>query len=57
MLRWRNRLLGAGQGGKVVLGTILVLVGVLVLSGLDKQIEAALVAASPEWLTELTTRY
>ena len=57
MLRWRNRLLGAGQGGKVALGIILGLTGMLVLSGLDKQVEAALVAASPEWLTELTTRY
>lgn len=57
MLKWRNRLLGAGQGGKAVLGAILVLVGALVLTGLDKQLEAALVAASPEWLTELTTRY
>ncbi len=54
---WRNKLLGAGQNGKVVLGVILTLIGLLVLTGLDKQIEAALVAASPEWLTELTTRY
>lgn len=57
MLRWRNKLLGAGQNGKVVLGVILTLIGLLVLTGLDKQIEAALVAASPEWLTELTTRF
>ncbi len=57
MLRWRNKLLGAGQNGKVVLGVILTLIGLLVLTGLDKQIEAVLVAASPEWLTELTTRF
>ncbi len=57
MLKWRNKLLGAGQNGKVVLGVILALIGMLVLTGLDKQIEAVLVAASPEWLTELTTRY
>jgi cytochrome c-type biogenesis protein len=57
MLRWRNRLLGAGQGGKMMLGGILIVIGLLVLTGLDKQVEAALVAASPEWLTDLTTRY
>ena len=57
MLKWRNRLLGAGQNGKIALGVILAVIGVLVLTGLDNKIETALVAASPEWLTELTTRY
>lgn len=57
MLAWRNRLLGAGKAGKAGLGALLVLVGVLVLSGLDKKLEAALVAASPQWLTDLTTRF
>ncbi|MGE0054599.1 MAG: cytochrome c biogenesis CcdA family protein [Hyphomicrobium sp.] len=57
MLKWRNRLLGAGKTGKAGLGVLLVLIGFLVLSGLDKRIEAAAVAASPEWLTELTTRF
>lgn len=38
------------------MAAVLVLVGVLVLTGLDKTIEAALVAASPDWLTNLTTR-
>lgn len=41
--------------GKPALGAILVTVGILVLTGLDKQIEAALVTLSPEWLTALTT--
>jgi len=27
------------------------------VTGLDRLVEAALVEASPEWLTELTTRY
>lgn len=57
MMRWRGRLLGAGSGGKVVLGLLLVGVALLILSGLDKSIEAALVEASPTWLTNLTTRY
>lgn len=57
MMRWRGRLLGAGSGGKAVLGILLAFVGVLILTGLDKTIEAALVEASPAWLTSLTTRY
>lgn len=57
MLSWRNRLLGAGKAGKAGLGVLLALVGILVITGLDKQIEAALVAASPQWLTDLTTRF
>jgi cytochrome c biogenesis protein CcdA len=57
MLRWRQSLLSAGKSGKVLLGGLLMLVGLLILSGLDKRLEAALVEASPAWLTELTTRY
>jgi cytochrome c biogenesis protein CcdA len=57
MMRWRSRLMGAGSGGKAVLGILLVAVALLILSGLDKTIETALVEASPEWLTHLTTRY
>jgi len=36
---------------------VFVAIGALVLTGLDKSIEAALVAASPQWLTDLTTRF
>jgi cytochrome c biogenesis protein CcdA len=57
MMRWRSRLLEAGSGGKIILGILLVGVGLLILTGLDKQIEAVLVEASPAWLTNLTTRY
>ena len=41
----------------MVLGAVLVVVGTLVMSGLDKSAEAAIVAASPKWLTDLTTRF
>ena len=57
LMRWRGRLLDAGKGGKLVLGGLLVVIGVMILSGLDKRIEAALVEASPAWLTEITTRF
>src|SRR5208282_3225688 len=57
MARWRTRLRSAGQVTKVGLGIVFVAIGALVLTGLDKSIEAALVAASPQWLTDLTTRF
>ena len=57
MMAWRGRLGGAGSGLKSLLGGLLVLVGVLIISGLDKRLEAALVTLSPEWLTALTTRF
>jgi cytochrome c biogenesis protein CcdA len=57
MMRWRGRLMEAGKGGKMLLGAVLVAVGLLVASGADKQLEAFLVNASPDWLTGLTTRY
>ena len=57
MARWRIRLRSAGQVTKAGLGIVFVAIGALVLTGLDKSIEAALVAASPQWLTDLTTRF
>ena len=57
LLRWRERLLAAGKGGKAVLGALLIAIGVLILSGLDKKLETMLVDASPAWLTKLTTRF
>ncbi|MFG1373980.1 cytochrome c biogenesis protein CcdA [Xanthobacter oligotrophicus] len=57
LARWRGRLLGAGKGAKAVLGLVLLVVGLLILTGADKRLETALVAASPAWLTTLTTRF
>jgi cytochrome c-type biogenesis protein len=57
MMRWRHRLAAAGHGLKAALGTILVAMGALVITGLDKAVETALVEASPQWLTDLTTRF
>ena len=54
---WRGRLLSVGSGGKALMGVTLVATGVLILTGLDKQIETILVEASPAWLTQLTTRF
>lgn len=53
----RARLAGAGQGAKMVLGSLLFGLSLLLLTGLDKQFEAVLVAVSPDWLTRLTTTF
>jgi cytochrome c-type biogenesis protein len=57
LLHWRDRLLKAGKSGKYALGALLLFVGVLIISGLDRWLETALVNASPAWLTQLTTRF
>lgn len=57
LMSLRNRMMSAGQGFKTALGGFLVAVGSLILTGLDKSLESALVAASPEWLTRLTTSF
>ncbi len=53
----RGTLLAASHGFKSLLGIILVGLGLFILSGYDKHLEAALVAAAPDWLTHLTTRF
>jgi cytochrome c biogenesis protein CcdA len=57
MQRWRARLMETGKTGKTILGLLLVTVGLLVATNLDKRIETLLVDASPAWLTELTTKF
>lgn len=57
MIRWRGKLAAAGSAGKSVLGIVLLLTGLLILSGLDKELESRIVAASPAWFTQLTTRF
>lgn len=53
----RHRLLKIGALGKSLVGVLLMLVGVSILTGLDKKVEAALVTFAPAWLTVLTTRF
>jgi cytochrome c-type biogenesis protein len=57
MMRWRGKMMNAGKVGKLLLGGSAVTVAVLILTGADHALEAALVAASPAWLTDLTTRF
>jgi cytochrome c-type biogenesis protein len=55
LARWRGRLMTAGGTGKQMLGGLLMVVGILIFTGGDKMIEGILVAASPDWLVDLTT--
>ena len=56
LMRWRDRMMGLGKGLKAALGLILVATGLMIATGYDKVAETALVNASPDWLTALTTR-
>lgn len=57
LMRVRSSLMSAGKLGKALLGAAFIVIGVAIVSGADKKIEAALVDASPQWLTELTTSF
>ena len=57
LMRWRGRMVGAGKVGKLALGAGAVAVSLLILTGADRHLESVLVAASPAWLTDLTTRF
>jgi cytochrome c-type biogenesis protein len=57
LMRVRSSLMSAGKLGKALLGVAFIVIGVAIVSGADKRIEAALVDASPQWLTELTTSF
>lgn len=57
MLNLRARLMSAGGPLKAALGALLVVIGLAVVTGLDKQAEAAILDIQPEWLTQLTTRF
>ena len=57
LLRWRQRMLAAGHVGKVAMGLSALAIGGLILTGIDRSVEAALVSSSPTWLTNLTTQF
>ena len=57
IMRWRARLMAGGARAKAAFAIVLVAMGVLVLTGVDKRVETLLVDHSPQWLTDLTTRF
>jgi cytochrome c biogenesis protein CcdA len=57
MSKAREHVLSAGQSLNAALGITFVVIGAAIVTGADKQIETVLVEASPQWLTDLTTRF
>jgi len=57
VLRWRARLMSGGAQAKASLALVFIAIGVLVMTGLDKRVETFAVDHSPQWLTDLTTRF
>lgn len=55
LLGHRLGLARVASTGKIILGTLLLLVGVLAMTGVDKRIETWMVAHMPSWLIDLTT--
>jgi len=57
MMNIRGKLFAAGKLGKQLLGAVMLLIGLMILSGLDKTVETYLVTMSPDWLISLSTRF
>lgn len=53
--RWRSSLMNASTRGRRVLGALMLLVGVLIITGTDHALEAAIIGILPDWVTNLTT--
>jgi cytochrome c-type biogenesis protein len=57
LMRVRAGLMSAGKLGKGLLGAAFMVIGAAIVTDADKRLEAVLVAASPQWLTDLTTSF
>jgi cytochrome c biogenesis protein CcdA len=57
LARRRDRLLAGAKAARLWLGLLLILFGLMIVSGLDRRVETTLVDWSPQWLTDLTTRF
>lgn len=55
LARWRSKLMSTGTRGRRVLGVLIVVVGALIVTGTDHSLEAVVLGALPDWVTNLTT--
>lgn len=55
LARFRGRLVAGGQWGRRLMGGGMVLVGILVVTGLDRRLESVLLDITPQAITTLTT--
>ncbi len=53
----RGRLLNAGKYGKQLFGFVMLGLGALIATGVDKSFEAWILDQTPDWLTAITTKY
>ena len=57
LLRWRRRVEIADHAAKVIFGGLILTVGVAILAGADRTMEALLLRITPDWLTRLSTHF
>jgi cytochrome c-type biogenesis protein len=55
MQRAKGKMATIGNKGKKILGGIMLLLGILIVSGQDKHLETAFVNIAPDWLINLST--
>lgn len=54
---WRGRMAAGGKFGKRALGAVMLLIGGLILSGLDVPLQATALSIMPDWMVRLETRF
>jgi cytochrome c biogenesis protein CcdA len=57
LLRWRGKIAASGRGVKMAFGAIVLVVGVSIITGFERDVQTWLIALTPEWLLNLATRY
>ncbi|ACT47026.1 cytochrome c biogenesis CcdA family protein [Methylotenera mobilis] len=55
IMKFRNKMMASGAAGKKILGMLLLVLGLLILTGWDKHLEASFLNIAPDWLVQLTT--
>lgn len=55
MMKFRDKMLVGGSAGKKILGILLLTLGLMIVTGLDKKFETAVLNITPDWLVQLTT--
>lgn len=55
LARWRGKLMSAGNQGKMLLGALVLALGVMILTGLDRKLEALVLDILPDRITQWST--
>ncbi|MCA0200465.1 MAG: cytochrome c biogenesis CcdA family protein [Proteobacteria bacterium] len=57
LARWRTNLMSTGKSGKRVLGVLLLVIGVAILTGTDRRLEAAILDRLPDRVIDWSTAF